>query len=90
MGLNQISHKVIYNEIFQRKGTKRKQELLQVETSLRQANEWLAADPSETDLERSNDLKMKYDSLFDYKAKGATIWPQAIWYEKARRATNTF
>jgi len=51
------------------KARKRRQELSQVETSLRQAEERLAVDPSEPNLEILEDLKMKYDSQFDYIAK---------------------
>ena len=46
---------------------------MQVETSLRPAEERLAADPSEPSLEILEALKMKYDSHFGYIAKGAII-----------------
>ena len=64
------------------KACKRRQELLQIETSLRQAEERLATDPSEPNLEILEDLKMKYDSHFDYIAKGAIIRSRANWGEK--------
>lgn len=45
---------------------KRRQELVQIEISLRKAEERLAIDPSEPNLEILEDLKMKYDSHFDF------------------------
>ena len=42
-----------------KKAKERRQELLQVETSLKQADEMLATDPSETNHEKLADLKMK-------------------------------
>ena len=69
---------------------KRKQKLLQVETSLKQAEEMLATDPSETNHEKLVDLKMKYDSLFDYLAKGAIIRSRATWYEKGEKSNKYF
>ena len=58
---------------------------MQIETSLRQAEERLAIDPSEPNLEVLEDLKMKYDSHFDYIAKGAIIRSRANWYEKGEK-----
>ena len=58
------------------KARKRRQELLQVETSLRQAEERSISDPSEP-IEILEDLKMKYDSHFDYIAKGSIIRSRA-------------
>ena len=69
---------------------KRKQKLLQVETSLKQAEEMLATDPSETNHEKLVDLKLKYDSLFDYLAKGAIIRSRATWYEKGEKSNKYF
>ena len=68
------------------KAQKRRQELVQVERSLRQAEERLAIDPSESNLEILEDLKMKYDSHFDYIAKGAIIRSRANWYEKGEKS----
>ena len=48
-----------------KKAHKRRQELVQIEISLRQAEERLAIDPSEPNLEILEDMKMKYDSHFD-------------------------
>ena len=42
----------------------------------------LATDSSETNHEKLADLKMKYDSLFDYLAKGVIIRSRATWYEE--------
>lgn len=39
---------------------------MQIEISLRKAEERLAIDPSEPNLEILEDLKMKYDSHFDF------------------------
>ena len=65
------------------KAHKRRQELVQIEMSLRQTEERLAIDPSESNLEILEDLKMKYDSHFDYIAKGAII--RSNWYEKGEK-----
>ena len=72
------------------KAQKRRQELVQVERSLRQAEERLAIDPSESNLEILKDLKMKYDSHFDYIAKGAIIRSRANWYEKGEKSNKYF
>lgn len=50
----------------------------------------LAADPTETTLENLEDLKMKYDSHFDYIAKGAIIRSRATWYEKGEKSNKYF
>ena len=72
------------------KARKRRQELLQIETSLRQAEERLVTDPSEPNLEILEDLKTKYDSHFDYIAKGAIIRSRANWYEKGEKSNKYF
>ena len=72
------------------KAPKRRQELLQIETSLRQAEECLATDPSESNLEILEDLKLKYDSNFDYIAKGPIIRSRANWYEKGEKSNKYF
>ena len=72
------------------KAHKRRQELVQIEISLRQAEERLAIDPSEPNLEILEDLKMKYDSHFDYIAKGAIIRSRANWYEKGEKSNKYF
>ena len=64
--------------------------LAQIEISLRQAEERLAIDPSEPNLVTLEDLKMKYDSHFDYIAKGAIIRSRANWYEKAEKSNKYF
>ena len=51
--------------------------IVQTEISLRQAEERLAVDPSEPNREIIEDLKMKYDSHFDYTAKRAIIRSKA-------------
>ena len=50
----------------------------------------LATDPSETNHEKLVDLKMKYDSLFDYLAKGTIIRSRATWYEKGEKSNKYF
>ena len=72
------------------KAQKRREELAQIEVSLRQAEERLAIDPSEPNLEILEDLKMKYDSHFDYIAKGAIIRSRANWYEKGEKSNKYF
>ena len=72
------------------KAHKRRQELVQIEISLRQAEERLAIDPSEPNLVILEDLKIKYDSHFDYIAKGAIIRSGANWYEKGEKSNKYF
>ena len=67
------------------KAFKRKQELLQAEASLKQAEETLISDPSASNLEALEKLKNKYDSHFDYIAKGAIVRSRATWYEQGRK-----
>ena len=50
----------------------------------------MATDPSEPNLEVLEDLKMKYDSHFDYIAKGAIIRSRASWYEKGEKSNKYF
>ena len=61
---------------------KRRQDLAQIEISLRQAEGRLATDPSEPNRKILEDLKMKYDSHFDCIAKGAIIRSRANWYRE--------
>lgn len=72
------------------KAYRRRQKLTEVETSLKQAEELLAAEPSESNLEKMEDLKMKYDSHFDYIARGAIIRSRATWYEKGEKSNKYF
>lgn len=67
------------------KAYRRRQKLTEVETSLKQAEEVLAVEPSESNLERVEDLKMKYDLHFDYIARGAIIRSRATWHEKGEK-----
>ena len=64
---------------------KRKQELLQIEASIKQAEETLISDPSASNLEELEKLKNKYDSHFDYIAKGA----MALMHDYVRRPNFT-
>ena len=65
---------------------KRKQELLQIESSIKQAEETLISDPSASNLEDLEKLKNKYDSHFDYIAKGAIVRSIATWYEQGEKS----
>ena len=66
----------------QDKAFKRKQDLLQIEASLKQAEETLISDPSLSNLETLEKLKNKCNSHFDYIAKGAIVRSRAAWYEQ--------
>ena len=52
---------------------------LQIEASIKQAEETLISDPSVSNLEDLEKLKNKYDSHFDYIAKGAIVRSRATW-----------
>ena len=69
---------------------KRKQELLQIESSIKQAEETLISDPSASNLEDLEKLKNKYDSHFDYIAKGAIVRSRATWYELGEKSNKYF
>ena len=73
MGFKQYCVRQFTMHYAKEKAQKRRQELVQNEISLRQAEERLAIDLSEPNLEILEDLKMKYDSHFDYIAKGAIV-----------------
>ena len=100
-----ISCDLLYNEVYaclycssvslgvkysKDKAFKRKQELLQTEASLKQAEETLISDPSASNLEALEKLKNKYDSHFDYIAKGAIVRSRATWYEQGRKGNKYF
>ena len=59
------------------KAQKKRQDLVEIETSLKQAEEALSIDSSTSNFENLECLKMKYDSHFDYIAKGAIIRSRA-------------
>ena len=69
---------------------KRKQELLQIEASIKQAEETLISDPSASNLEALEKLKNKYDSHFNYIAKGAIVRSRATWYEQGEKSNKYF
>ena len=69
---------------------KRKQDLLQIEASIKQGEETLISDPSASNLEALEKLKNKYDSHFDYIAKGAIVRSRATWYEQGEKSNKYF
>ena len=60
------------------KAKERKQKLVEIKTSLKEAEEALTIDPY------TSNFQMEYDSHFDYKAKGAIIRSRANWYESEK------
>ena len=56
------------------KARKRREDLLTIETSLKRCEEAYSVDPSELNLENLENMKMKYDSHFEYLSKGAIIF----------------
>ena len=69
---------------------KRKQELLQIEASIKQAEETLISDPSASNLEALEKLKNNNDSHFDYIAKGVIVRSRATWYEQGEKSKKYF
>ena len=61
-----------------------------MEISFKQAEEMLVADPSETNLERLNDLKIQYDSILIISQEGAIIRSRATWHEKGKKSNKYF
>ena len=72
------------------KAQKKRQDLVEIETSLKQAEETLSIDSSTSNFENLECLKMKYDSHFDYIAKGAIIRSRANWYEQGEKSNKYF
>ena len=72
------------------KARKRKQKLVQIQTSLEEAEEALRKNSSTSNFENLENLKMEYDSHFDYMAKGAIIRARANWYEHGEKSNNFF
>ena len=72
------------------KAQKKRQDLVEIETSLKQAEEALSIDSSTSNFENLECLKMKYDSHFDYIAKGAIIRSRANWYEQGEKSNKYF
>ena len=68
----------------------RKQELLQIEASLKQAEETVITDLSTLNLEKLEKLKIKYNSYFEYIAKGAIVRSRANWYEQGEKSNKYF
>ena len=71
---------------------KQKQEsklkLVEIETLIEVAEEALRTNSSTSNLEKLENLKMEYDSHFDYMAKGAIIRSRANWYEQGEKSNN--
>jgi len=72
------------------KARKRREDLLTIETSLKRCEEACSVDPSELNLENFENMKMKYDSHFEYPSKGAIIHSRANWYEKGEKSNQYF
>ena len=72
------------------KAKKRKQKLVEIETSIEEAEEALRMNSSTSNRENLEKLKMEYDSHFDYMAKGAIIRSRANWYEEGEKSNKFF
>ena len=72
------------------KAKKRKQKLVEIETSIEEAEEALRMNSSTSNLENLEKLKMEYDPHFDYMAKGAIICSRANWYEQGEKSNKFF
>ena len=64
--------------------------MLQIEASIKQAEETLISDPSASNLEDLEKLNNKYDSHFDCIAKGAIVRSRATWYEQGEKSNKYF
>ena len=86
---------IFWNHTFSMKYSKekaflRKHELLQIEASLKQAEETVITDPSTSNLEKLEKLKIKYGSYFEYIAKGVIVRSRANWYEQGEKSNKYF
>ena len=50
----------------------------------------MITDPSTSNLEKLEKLKIKYDSYFEYIAKGAIVRSRANWYEQGEKSNKYF
>ena len=67
-----------------------KADLSTIETELKNCEDACVTDPSVSNLEILEELKMKYDSHFDYLSKDAIIRSRATWCEKGEKNNEYF
>ena len=63
----------------------READLSTIETELKNCNDACATDLSVSNVEILEELKMKYNSHYNYLSKGAIIRSRATWYEKGEK-----
>ena len=72
------------------KAEERRNRLRDVEKKLKKSEELCAENPSEENIEAFEEVKIEYNSLYDYITQGNIIRSKANWYEKGGKIINIF
>ena len=72
------------------KAEERRNRLRDVENKLKKSEELCAGNPSEENFEAFEEVKIEYNSLYDYIAQGNIIRSKANWYEKEEKNNKYF
>ena len=67
------------------KAEERRNRLRDVENKLKKSEELCAENPSEENIEAFEEVKIEYNSLYDYITQGNIIRSKANWYEKGEK-----
>ena len=72
------------------KAEERRNRLRDVENKLKKSEELCANNPSEENIEAFEEVKIEYNSLYDYITQGNIIRSKANWYEKGEKNNKYF
>ena len=72
------------------KAKERRNKFQDVENRLKENEKLCAENPTEENIEALEELKVEYNSLYDYFTQGNIIRSRANWYEKGEKIINTF
>ena len=72
------------------KAEERRNRLRDAENKLNKSEELCAENPSEENIEAFEEVKIEYNSLYDYITQGNIIPSKANWYEKGEKILNIF
>ena len=72
------------------KANARREKLKTVEDSLKQCEDECSRDPSPDNVEKLENLKIEYESLYEHLLKGVIIRSRATWYEYGEKSNKYF
>ena len=72
------------------KANARREKLKIVEDSLKQCEDDCSRNPSPDNVEKLENLKIEYESLYEHLSKGAIIRSRATWYEYGEKSNKYF